>query len=226
MSLDKYYYSSPANTSPLHDPSYVIRWSQDYYVQVEENVDYRQYISLLINKLGQKGIPVPKNDKFTRLRPIIKEVYSKHYSLALKFIDEVQLDDGEFYLWLRKNDWIEVTYFSKNEKTKESIKIDFRNWVDALSIDVICNPGYRGRPDARKNSSAITPEIFQQLLNLTIQFLNEDNSYVIRVEEYVNRFNKIAHGDAPEGEFIISAEKHFNESCCSWRPIKTVSKKG
>ncbi len=50
-----------------------------------------------------------------------------HYTLTLKFIHETDIDNGEFYLFKNSSDWYVVEYYSKNEKDRCKIEIDFRD---------------------------------------------------------------------------------------------------
>jgi hypothetical protein len=59
-------------------------------------------------------------------------VFLAHHKLAVKYIHEVRLDEGEFYLFRHINDRFEAIFFSKNEKERLKIEIDFRDYVDYL----------------------------------------------------------------------------------------------
>ena len=97
VSDDKYYYiTHPSSDRQLPE---VLKWNENFTLAVEENVDFRQVIDLSSNKFKQKSISKPVSDKYTKVKPVIKEIFLSHYTLALRFIHETDIDDGEFYLF-------------------------------------------------------------------------------------------------------------------------------
>lgn len=203
---NKYYYIKyPSSQRQLPE---VVKWNESFTIEVAENVDFKQIIDLSINKL-QKNISKPVSDKFKKVKPIIKEIFLDHYKLALKFIHEVDIDDGEFYLSKKSKDWYVIEYYSKNEKEKRKIEIDFRNSIEDLWLMFRCIPGFNGRPFARKNASPITEVQFKQFLNLTIQFLYDPDSITTFLNDYIKNFYSLCQGNMEIKGFIISAEKSF-----------------
>lgn len=91
----KYYYITdvPIGFSSTRTPR-LEKWNSNFNIEVEENVDFRQYLSISIDKLLEKQIPKSKSTKFQKVRPIIKEIFLKHYSLAIKYIAEEELNEG------------------------------------------------------------------------------------------------------------------------------------
>ena len=79
MAEDKYYYI----THPMSErqPPQVMKWNENYTLEVEENVDWRQCIDLTANKLNQKDMSKPVNNKYTKVKPVIKEIFYSHYTL-------------------------------------------------------------------------------------------------------------------------------------------------
>lgn len=206
---DKYYYSYTTSNFLKQEPLVII-WDPNYIVEVEEDVDRRQHISLNINKLNQKDFTRPKSDTYTKVRSIIKQVFDKHYSLALKYVQQTNLDDGEFYLHKHNKDWYEAKYFSMDAKSKCSIEIDFRDGVDSLWISLICSPRYRGRPAARKEATATSKEQFQQLLNLTLNFLDDTSSYQLLLDDFIYHFYGICKGETKLEGILLSEGKRFD----------------
>jgi len=206
-SEDKYYYiTHPSSQRQLPE---VMRWNESFTIEVEENVDFRQCIDLTVYKLKQKNIPKPVGDKYTKVKPVIKEIFLTHYTLALKFIHETEIDEGEFYLFKNSSDWYVVEYFSKDEKKRCKIEIDFRDSIEDLWLRFDCTPEFKGRPAARKKASPITNIQFKQFLNLTIQFLYDPDSITTFLSDYVKNFYLLCQGNANIQGFIISAEKSF-----------------
>lgn len=204
---DKYYYI--INPSLQRNVPVVMKWNESFTVEVEENVDFRQDIDLSINKLSQKNISKPVSDKYKKVKPVIKEIFWDHYTLALKFIHETEIDDGEFYLSKKSKNWYVIEYYSKNEKEKRKIEIDFRDNIEDLWLMFRCTPGFNGRPYARKNASPITEVQFKQFLNLTIQFLYDPDSLTTFLNDYIKNFYLLCKGETKIEGFIISAEKSF-----------------
>lgn len=205
--VERYYFTK--SVSGLHTASRedVIRWNPYYYVEVNENVDFKQYISFSFDKLRHSQGTRPKSDKFLKVVPVIKEIFLSHYNLAVKYIHETEIDEGEFYMQKHSKSWFEVAYFSKSEK--QTINIDFRDSIEDLWLMCSCNPGYKNRPNFRKKGIPITIELFKQFLNCTLQFLYDSDSYAVFFEDYLRKFYQLIQDDGRIEGFIISAEKSF-----------------
>lgn len=210
---DKYYYNVPAPSflnKGNHQPQ-VIKWNEDHLLEVNENVDFRQYISLTINKRKQRDIPKPVSTEFEKVRPVIKEIFLSHYNLAIKYIHESIIDQGEFYLYNRSKDWWQIAFYSKDEKNKTHIEIDFRDGIEDLWLMFICSPGHKGRPDYRKHATPITIDRFKQFLNLTIQYFHDSDSVQVLLEDYIKNFRLLCYGNERIEGLIISTAKAFEE---------------
>jgi hypothetical protein len=69
---DKYYYICPIpSLISSKRQAQVSRYNIDFIVEVNENVDYKQDISLTINKLKQKDITKPTSTQFEKVKPVI-----------------------------------------------------------------------------------------------------------------------------------------------------------
>jgi hypothetical protein len=206
-SESKYYYITyPSSVRELPE---VMKWNESFTLAVEENVDFRQVIDLSINKLANKNSVKPVSDKHKKVKPIITEIFLNHYTLALKFIHETDIDDGEFYLSKKSSDWYIIEYYSKNEKERRKTEIDFRDSIEELWLRFSCTPGFNSRPYSRKKASPITGVQFKQFLNLTIQFLYDSDSLTTFLNDYLKNFYRLCEGDTKIEGFIISAEKSF-----------------
>jgi hypothetical protein len=202
---DRYYYITPL-LSDRQLPR-LMKWNETFNLTVEENVEWRQCFELTSLKSGDKDTEKPKSDKYTRYKPVIRETFLDHYSLALKYLHETALDEGEFYLYEHSNRWFEILYFSKDEKQRRSIEIDFRDFIDNLWLMFLCVPGHSGRPSARKKAVAIPVDRFKQFLNLTIQYLYDPDSLAVYLGDYIKNFKQLIKGDTKIEGFIISGEK-------------------
>src|SRR6478609_3601477 len=113
MAIDeKYYYKKPTTEYTARNQPQIIKWHPLYSVEIDEDVDHRQYISFNFDKLEQDDIGKPRSNQFEKVKPIIKEVFINYYSLAIKFIHDTEIDDGEFYLLEHSKSWFEIAYFS------------------------------------------------------------------------------------------------------------------
>jgi len=205
---DKYYftrYSSYSATSSI-----VSRLGQYYLVEVDENVDHHQYISFSFDKLKTGMFDKPQNSTYKTVRPV-KEVFLSHYSLAIKYVYEITLDDGEFFLVKKSSSWYKIAYYSKDEKDKQLIEIDFRDGIEDIWLTLTGSLGHKGRPQYRKEALAITKEHFMQFLNCTLQFLFDSDSYAIFFDDYLRKFYQLIKGEGKIEGFIISAEKSFEK---------------
>jgi len=208
---DQYFYikyTPPFNSR--RELAYLMKWNTMYYLDVYENVDYSQVIHFSIYKLCEKDTK-PTGDKYTKVKPVIKEIFLDHYKLAIKYIHETTLDDGEFYIRRYSKDWTEYQYFSGNEKEKQNIKISFSDKIDEFTLKIECEPGHKYRPRFRREGTAIPAEIFKQLLKLSVQFFYDPDGMPILLGEYITKFNLIVGGDTKVEGLVISAAKSFEE---------------
>ena len=202
---DKYFYV----TSTVRSQKQLVKWNPNFEVGVDEEVDYYQCIDLSINSLNQKDIEQPVSTEYVKVKSIIKETFFDHYILALKYIHDCNTEEGEFYLLAKSKDWFIVRFYSKNEKQKQSIEIDFRNRIESLWLRVSANKGHKYRPDSRKNGIALDHGRFRQFLNLTIQFLHDPDSYLIFIDDYIKNFLLLADGKEKINSFINKTERSF-----------------
>lgn len=207
--VDKYHYCRPIDSFMSKRGPYVLRTSRFYQVEVMENVDSWQYISFSYDKLKTGLFAVPKSTKYEKVRPIISEIFFSHYNLALKFIHEALMDDGEFYLLQNSKSWFQIAYYSSNEKEKQKIVIDFRDAVEDLWLTLECSHGHSGRPAYRKKALSITADKFKQFLNCSLQFLFEANSYNVYCDDFIRKIYQLVEYDGRIEGFVISAEKSF-----------------
>jgi len=208
---NKYFYIKDISAyESRRQPPHLMMWNPVYSVEVDEDVDWGQRIELSTFRLNQKD-KRPASTKYSRVTAVIKEVFYSHYTLALKYIHEAIIDDGEFYLYKHSNDFFEIQYYSRDEKDKRSIQIDFREGVEYLMLTVDARPGHRYRPKFRKDAVAITDEQFRQFLNLTIQFFYDPDSMFMLLEDYIKNFKLLCAGETKIEGLIISVSKSFEE---------------
>lgn len=206
----KYFYvTSTSSGWPVRYIQELVKWNPNFEVEIDEEVESHQNITLYINRLDQKDISQPNSSESKKVKSIIKETFFDHYLLALKYIHESNTEEGEFYLLSKSKDWFIVRYYSKNEKQKQSIEIDFRNGIESLWLRVSANKGHKHRPDSRKNGTALDHGRFRQFLNLTIQFLHDPDSYLIFIDDYIKNFLLVADGKERINSFINKTERSF-----------------
>jgi len=208
----KYFYSRDRDSSfSSRSQPQVAKWQNDMIVEVDENVDFHQYISLTIDKLPQKGIRPPKSNKYLKVDPILPDVFLKIYNLALRLIADIDVFEGEFYLTKHDKDWYVVEYFSLDEKHRWNISIDLRDGVDNLWLMLSSSPGHKGRPQTRKRGTPISIDEFKQHLNLTLKFLSDPDSYKVFLDDYLKNFYALCSGDSDMQGFLINAEVSFDK---------------
>jgi hypothetical protein len=207
----KYFYITevPIGYKSKRQPR-LVKWNEDYQIEVDENVDYHQYLSLYINKLSEKDTLKPESSSYEKVKPILKEIFIDHYSLALKFISEVDILDSELYLLKRSKDWFQIAYFSIDEKNKQNILIDFRDGIEDLWLMLHSSSNYRDRPAMRKDGAAISQVLFKQFLNLTLKFLYDPDSYKILLTPFLKDFHGLATGKRKVESLILSSATSFN----------------
>lgn len=187
----KYYYQK----STIRDWECVIHWRGDYIVELQENVEYEQYIDLSFNKDPKTAFPRPKSSKYEKVRAILKDVYMDYYKLALKLINKNISETGEFYVDKQSKDWYFIYYFSDADSTKKSISIDFRNFMDYMYLTIDSGSNFRSRKGARNNGKAITYSKFMQTLRLILKYLYDPDSYDVLQEHFTKNFHLLVQSD-------------------------------
>jgi len=207
---DRYYYIKHVSLSvPQRIYSSLVKMSESFSVEINENVDFSQRIQVEVNRFGGKNDTKMTGSKYEKVTPMVKDVFLGYYNLALKYMHEHIIDDGEFYLLRHSKQFYEAQYFSRNEKDKSNINIKFVDRIQALSVDLDCGPGHKYRTRFRKEASPITEEQFRQFFNLTIRFIYDPDSYTVFTEDYIKNFQMLCEGDNKIPGFIISAEQIF-----------------
>jgi len=194
MATESKYYFITTNYS-AHNLSQVVKWNEDYYVEVKEDVDFIQSVGLTINKFSDSKNDKPKNSKYEKVKPILKEVFLDHYRLAIRLINKQLNIDGEFYLLKNSKDWIQVQSYTN---AKRNVSIDFRDAIDSLWFRVCSTPSMKSRPTSRKHGTSIAREQFDIFLRLALKFLYDSDSYRILLDSFISNFYSLAE----EGEDI------------------------
>jgi len=209
---DRYYYIKHFSLSvPQRINPALLKMSESFSVEVNENVDVSQRLQIEVNRFGNKNDTKRSNSKIEKVTPTAKEVFLGYYNMALKYIHEHTIDEGEFYLSRHSKNFFEVQYFSGNEKNKSNIKIWFVDRIKSLSIHLHCAPNHEYRTRFRKGASPINGERFKQFFNLTIRFIYDPDSYPVFTEDFIKNFLMLCEGDNKIPGFIISAEQVFQD---------------
>lgn len=207
---DGYYHISKISSGwNARHTSQLVRWNSNFKVDVDEEVDYYQYINLTINNLNQNNIEQPVSSEYEKVKPIVKETFIDHYLVALSNIHGIDTDEGECYIHANSKDWFIIRYFSKDEKRKQRIEIDFRNNVEWLWLTVNAEKGHKYRPSSRKHGLVIENIRFRQFLNLSVQFLQDPDNYLIFLEEYLKNFILLTNGKEKVQGFLNRIENSF-----------------
>jgi len=188
----------------------LIKWSKNHHIEVDENVEFKQYISVSVFKYKDVHIEKPTSTKFEKVRPILKELFEDYYLLALKHIKNVNIEDGEFYLTKHSKGYFEIEYFSLDEKNKKHINIDFRDFIEDLWMTFSCSNSFVNRRGARKNGAPITKEVFLQFLNLTVKYFSDHNSLNTYLDSYIKSFFNLVNDDMTIEGFDFSSESIIN----------------
>lgn len=191
--------------------SLLMKWNANFSVDVEENVNSGQRISLYIDKFSEKEIEMPGNSEYERVRHILKKVFLDKYNLAIQRLSDYELLDGEFYLMEHSDHFYQIEYYSTDKKTRRNIKIDFRDFINVLRLEINSSSNFGRRPTVRKKGVPITPVQFMQFLNLSLQFSYDPDSYFVFLNSFINNFYKLVNGEEKIEGFIISAEESFNK---------------
>jgi hypothetical protein len=138
---------------------------------------------------------------------VLQGIFLDHYRLALKNISRVTIDAGEFYVIKQSNQWFEAFYYSPDEKNKHTIHIDFRDSITDLWLMITSSRGYYRRQFARKDGTPVSIEEFKPILNLTLKFLYDHESYLIYLDSYLKSFYNLVGGT----ETVVVQDFQFTE---------------
>lgn len=192
--------------------SSLLRWEPDSEVSLDENVEFRPYLSVDIDKLKNKTFSPPKSGEFQKVKPILQELFQDYYSIFLRIISETDfLDDDEYYEQNHHLGFYEIQYFAGSKNTRNELRLRFTNDLKFFSISLSRSKGYSFRPSWRKNGIPINKEKFLQYFNLTMQFLSDPNSFLVFLDDYMLNFRKLIDGDNTFAGFIISAEQSISK---------------
>jgi hypothetical protein len=205
---DKFY-----RIKPLSDQSFsrnqprLAKWNPALHAEVDENVAHGQFISVTLVKAGQDEMTEPASTPYEKVAPVPREDFLNHYSLALKYLQETPLDDGEFYVYQDSGHSVEVAWYSKNEKKKANFLISFTDDAEDLWLRVSSSSGYPRRPEFRKKGQNITKDRFRQFFNLTLKFIGDSDNYAALAKDYISRVYLLAREREAISGLLIWAEK-------------------
>lgn len=207
--LEKYYYI----LSEFGDlRTSLAKWSERVYIDVFENFECVQYIDIQLFKNKDKHNK-PKTQPYQKVRPVLKELFEDHYNGALRYIASKDIEDWEYYIFLKGENSFEVEAYATNESNdKGCIQFNFSTRMDDLSFSVYSSTQLKGRPRARKKGTPITYKQFRQFYNISLQYLSEPESLLIYHEQFTKNFKNLTNGDGKKVElFNVSAEKAFKD---------------
>jgi len=191
---DKYFYIASTSSFGRGMPS-IYKYNPRFSLDVIEDVDFKQVIELYLLKPGQENHTLPASDEYTKVKPVIPDIFYSHYKLALKLIHETTIGQGEFFLFRHSKDWYEAAYYSQDEKNRWSISIDLRDDINNCWIRFQSVPGHKGRPTFRKKASPIPSEKFKQFLALILNFFDDADSIPVVGENFITNFRQLCDGD-------------------------------
>lgn len=205
---NRYYYVS--NKNPDFSRTYNSRltyWNKNFTIEVDEDVDNCQYIEISVGKFADGISTKPKNNKYEKVKPILKELFLDHYLLAIKLISKINIDEGEFYLKTSGKDWFQVEFYSTDRKPHEKIAIDYRDDLHSLQLTLIGSSNMSGRPSARKQGVPMTSTHFKQILDLTLKYLFDADSLKVLLVNYINCFKQLSENEVDFEIFKIDDKK-------------------
>jgi hypothetical protein len=202
----KYYYVKTKDTFFNRNPE-LIRWSDDSYITMNEEVDYSQSIGIAVYKsLGEK-FEKPKSTQYEVVRPILKEIFFDHFNLAVKLLSKKVIDEGEFYILKYKKDWIKVHGYTP---AKMHILINFMDSLEYLDLNISSSYGHKDRPNCRKEGTLITKEQFTLILRLTLKFLYDPDSYKILLDSFLKDYYTLAVEGQEIEDLMLSTNHSFS----------------
>jgi len=207
----KYYHISDIGYSSSRWLPQLMKWNENYCVELYEDVEFSPHVYIWIDKLSNCGAAKPMSTVYKKVIPILKELFNDYYYLALKYINLTIIDEGEFYIIERSKDHFQVQYYSKNEKERLNLNIEFIDSFEFFDLTVNSIHGHRGRHIARRKGIPIEFEKFKQFLKLTLKFLSDHGSYVVFLEPYIKNFKNLVAGDNIIEGFDISSERAFKK---------------
>lgn len=203
---NKYYYMDYQGYSKRQT---IMLWNERYTIELDEDIDWKQYIDLCINKNPKEKLERPKSSEYEKVKPILKELFEDYYTQALKYISKAINDEGEFYIIKNSKAWFLVEYYSLDEKHSEHICIDFRDNIEYLMLMLSHRSGHKGRPNARKKGRLITNKDFRLFINLALKYFSDSNSLAVYLDSFLKNFYALSKGENSIEGFDVTAEKAF-----------------
>jgi hypothetical protein len=182
----------------------VHQWNPNFQVQVENG--FR--IQIEIDKLHEKRGSEPENSEFQEVKTITREIFLKQYRLAINQFFKEEIVEGSFYLMEHSEEFYEIVYFSENKKERKIIVIDFREDIGWVSLTISSVTSKR-KSTFIKKAKVITIDRFKNFLQLTRRFLDDSDSVLGTVENYIKNFNKLVSGKDEIGRLITTGERYF-----------------
>ena len=196
---DKFFYEK-SKDRPYTNRSWanVIRFNKTLVVNVDENVEYSQSISIDIDKLNTQEFIVPQSESYQIVKPIIKENFYEYYYLALKYITEIDHSEGEFYLCKKYSTDYTITWFNTDDKNRKSIEVTVINSIETFDIRINASKKWKDRPAAHKNGKAISLELYGSLFKSIIRFLYDPENLELNAPEFVTTYiNSLKNDTVP-----------------------------
>lgn len=207
---NKYYYLSPKSASYSSIRTNVINWNKNFYIEVDENVEFKPCIVLTVGKFSEEVVEKPKSSDYQTVKPILQEIFFDHYHLVLKQLNKTDISEGEFYLITHNKDWFEVLFFPSGKK-QINISIDFRDSIESLWLIFCGSSNLRFRPSARKKGTPIPSAQFKQIMDLTLKYLYDKDSLKVLLQNYIKNFKHLCDGEIDFEIFKVNDDQIFKK---------------
>jgi hypothetical protein len=173
----------------------ISRWNPSFCIEIDENAEARQCVLISLFRKGKRVMDKPKNTKYTKVKPILPDIYQSYFATAIKLIAEQDYHDCEYYIEKQNDNNYEIACCPKSTYSGRSITIRFCSNDVYFDLAVDCVVGHKKRGIYRRKATPISEEHFSQFLNLTIGYLYDQKSYLVLVDELIKNFNILISED-------------------------------
>ncbi len=212
MAESNKYYFVKSSFSLSGQREYITKWNERYIIDVHENYEWTPYISVDILKYNEKMERI-KNEKYQKVKTVLEELYNDYHNGTLNFLSKWNFPDWEYYITDNTKNWIKIEAYSSEDSTnKGNITLSLSDHIENLHYTISTDKGVSGRRSARNHGTPITYEHFCQFFNISLQYLADHESILIRFEQFRDNFRSLSEGKNDEVKiFDYRADESFTK---------------
>jgi hypothetical protein len=169
----------------------VIRNNPCFEVSVNDNVDMPD-IDISIDNYEKKYFKRPTGSKYEKINEIDKDSFYNYFNISLDVLKSTTWNTAEYFLIKYTNSYKLIAF---TEVPRLRLVASVMNDIDFMDISVGIKRSFSSRPGIRKSGITISEEIFCYVFKETINFIEDDCSYLINRKEFWDKISKAIKGE-------------------------------